>query len=115
MQFKTSFLTAILATLSSTALAADCPCNRNEDAGRWKDTNHSPAAVVSFLVDQGGGCFRGNGQGNLCVGMQFATDHLKQCLKDYAKEQESYHSDWFLWTSISCSSGGAKGQISMTL
>ncbi|KAK0633985.1 hypothetical protein B0T14DRAFT_417286 [Immersiella caudata] len=115
MQFKTSLVTAILATLSSTTLAADCPCHRNEDAGRWKDTNHSPAGVVGFLVDQGGGCFRGNGQGNLCVGMQNPTDHLRKCLKDYAKEQESYHRDWFLWTSISCSSGGAKGQISMTL
>jgi len=115
MQFKASFLTAILATLSSAALAAECPCTHNSDAGRWKDTNRSPAAAVAELVDQGGGCSDGNGQGSLCVGMQSANDKLRKCLKDYASEQQSYHNDWFLWTNIACSSGSASGQITMTL
>ena len=113
MHFRTTIITAILAM--SSAASASCGCTRNEDAGRWKDTRYDPYTVVSFLVDQSGGCFRGNGQGNLCVEMQNPTTELRECIKTYAKNEESYHSDWFLWTSIQCTAGGAHGQITMTL
>lgn len=113
MQFRTSIVAAILAM--SSAASAACGCSRNEDAGRWQDTRYDPSTVVAFLVDQNGGCFRGNGQGNLCVSLQNPTDELRDCMKRFAQKEQSYHSDWFLWTSIQCTAGGARGQISMTL
>lgn len=95
-------------------LAAGCDCVHNDDAGRWKDKN-SPAGEAAALVDQGGGCYKADTQGNMCVSFIDGNANVKTCLSEAAANWQSFHGDWFLWTAITCSDGAAKALLTITL
>jgi hypothetical protein len=111
MQFTTALLTTLLA-LAPAALA--CGCERNSDAGRWKDTSYSPSHVVDNLSDQNGGCYSGSGQGKICVKYTGGGEGIKTCVRQYVQKEQSHHGDWFLWTSITCNDGGSEGTVTLT-
>lgn len=109
MQYTTMSL--ILGLLGTTASA--CNCQNNNDAGRWIDSN-SPGAKAATLIDNGGGCYDATVQGHMCVTLTAANDALKDCLSDKAINDQSYHGDWFLWTSITCEDGDARAVLNIT-
>ena len=126
MRFTTGLPTTLLALSPISALAA-CDCTHNSDAGRWKDSQYSPADVVKFLAKQdGGGCYSASGQGKLCVmysGVNGDTKPipksdratLEECLSGVsAKEQSQHGGSMFLWTQISCElASKSKGTVTI--
>ncbi|GIZ37465.1 hypothetical protein CKM354_000091000 [Cercospora kikuchii] len=94
MHFSTISIIAALAT----TISAQCSCARNNDAGRWVDSRYSPADAVDTLTASGQ-CIKAETQGNICVN----GDASKfGCLRQFARQEQSYHGDWFLWTAIQC-------------
>ncbi|KAF2131387.1 hypothetical protein P153DRAFT_364978 [Dothidotthia symphoricarpi CBS 119687] len=109
MKLITLLTTVGLFSLGSSA----CNCVHNNDAGRWIDKN-SPAAAAVPLINANGGCYTATGQGRMCVGLTNGNQAVKDCLGQVASNWQSYHSDWFLWTSITCDDGNAHAQLTIT-
>lgn len=81
-----------------------CDCVHNGDAGRWRD-GLSPSGRLQDLCNQGGGCWDGE-RGRMCV----SGDMSKcSCAITSAQEWESWSSDWWLWSAVTC------GGLSVTI
>lgn len=75
----------------------DCGCSHNNDAGRWDD-DLKPSDRLNYLCKTGGGCW------NAKIGKMCVTGNLGDCdcAVDSARNWESWHGNWFLWSSIVC-------------
>jgi hypothetical protein len=104
MKLTKSILAASLAVMVfiSCSAGAIAGCNRvTGDAGRWRDSS-DPAGRIQDM------CVRGINFYEAQAGkMIFQGRNGTDCgdLVAYAKGQESWHFDWFLWSEISCDSG----------
>lgn len=93
--------TALVASLAAVSQACDCVHN-GDDAGRWND-RLSPADALSTILNTAGNCYEATGQGRMCItGSGSPSQDTKNCLQSYADTQQSWHDDWFLWSSITC-------------
>ncbi|KAI1799484.1 hypothetical protein F4811DRAFT_543562 [Daldinia bambusicola] len=104
MQTVTALI-SILALMPGMLVNAACECHHNNDAGRWKG-KQTPADAVLELCKTGGSC-KTNGYGaRLCV-----VGDVTQCLcaVEAAKNWQSKHGDWFLWSGINC------GELTVTM
>ncbi|KAK0617675.1 hypothetical protein B0T14DRAFT_590507 [Immersiella caudata] len=98
-----------------------CKCRHNHASTTWKDITYSPAHVVQWLSDKGGGCYQGwkkdQNQRTICVefhelddghghGNANATEGAKKCIKKYSKDQEGWQmGNWKMPSSINCITG----------
>ncbi|RYO90469.1 hypothetical protein DL766_004251 [Monosporascus sp. MC13-8B] len=92
-------------TAVAVAPAMACDCRHNNDAGRWRDPEMGPSGRLAWLCSQGGGCHTAQ-RGRMCV-----SGDLNQCgcATQSARDWESWHGDWFLWSSVTC------GRLSVTI
>ncbi|EME41850.1 hypothetical protein DOTSEDRAFT_37163 [Dothistroma septosporum NZE10] len=90
---------------------ADCVCNRNDDAGRWTDSESPAYRLQTLIVQDGGGCAYTDASQKMCVSGD--VHNWGECAIQYAQEQQSQHGDWFLWSSISC--GGGSDVLTITI
>ncbi|KAM0689940.1 hypothetical protein Q7P36_008706 [Cladosporium allicinum] len=76
---------------------AAASCSHNNDAGRWDDPL-APADRLADLCGHGGGCYQAK-IGHMCV-----EGNLNQCGSAVvaAKDWQSWHGNWFLWSAITC-------------
>lgn len=104
MKFTGTFTVLATAGLFIGGAVAACDCHHNDDAGRWRDPK-SPSGMVSELCTNQGGCHQSE-EGNMCI-----QGDMTQCACaiEYAKAEESWHGDWFLWSAINC------GDLSITM
>ncbi|KAF3768159.1 hypothetical protein M406DRAFT_70252 [Cryphonectria parasitica EP155] len=107
-----SIISAIAGLVAAGAVSA-CACTNNADAGRWVDSS-SPGAVAADLATEGGGCRSGSEQGYMCVSITNPNESIEECMANFAINAQSYHSDWFLWTSIDCTDGDSTATLSIT-
>ncbi|OAQ63714.1 alpha-galactosidase [Pochonia chlamydosporia 170] len=90
--------------VNTARVITDQTCQHNNDAGRWK-SELKPSDRLRELCSSGGGCYRAE-KGYMCV-----TGDLNQCDRavNSAREWESQHGDWWLWSIVSC--GGLRVTI----
>jgi len=97
---KVIFLAAtISASFSGNVLAA---CVRETgDAGGWRDAQ-SPAGRIETMCRRGQREYRASRGRMVLVNM-----NSRDCrdLIRYAKKEQSWHGDWFLWSVIRCDRG----------
>lgn len=97
-------LAVILATVVffSSSLDALAGCQRiTDDAGRWEDPQSPSGRITSMCTAQLD--FHQAQEGKMIFVKRNGTDCLD--LANYAKAQESWHGDWFLWSEIKCDNG----------
>lgn len=69
-----------------------------EDAGRWRDSM-DPAGRIKDMCSKAINYYRAQ-EGTMILVNRNDSDCSD--LVNYAKQQESWHSDWFLWSEIEC-------------
>lgn len=99
MQLPASSLAFFLLPFLVSSAYAQCNCNHNGDAGRWNDSD-APNDRIAALCAQGGGCYQAQ-NGLMCVSGDFSQCG---CAVSAASQWQSWHGNWFLWTSVNCSS-----------
>ncbi|KAL1616531.1 hypothetical protein SLS56_011369 [Neofusicoccum ribis] len=61
----------------------------------------------------GGGCYTATVQGHMCASFTNVNQAVKDYLAQEVSNDQSYHNDWFLWTSITCQDGAAQGTLTI--
>ncbi len=71
------------------------------DAGRWEDSQ-SPSGRLDEMCRTNQHIYQGQ-KGTMVLSNINSSDCGAAI--SYAKEQESWHGDWFLWSHITCTNG----------
>ena len=98
-----NMLSAAVVAMLQLGVSADCSCISNTDAGRWKDSRSPVNALRYMQTSSYNGdyvYYTADTQGILTVYGGTIDDF--NCLVNFADGAQSYHGDWFLWTSITC-------------
>ena len=100
MHLPKSSLAFLLMPFLVSSAYAQCDCIHNGDAGRWNDSDAPNDRIAALCAEGGdGGCYQAQA-GLMCV-----RGDVSQCgcAVSAASQWQSWHGDWFLWSSVTCS------------
>ena len=86
--------------------SAQCDCRHNGDAGRWRDALSPADRVRDICTRDNLGCHDAE-RGRMCV--TSPNRNQCSCAIEAANSWQSWNSDWWLWSSITC------GDLSVTI